>query len=134
MPRASVESKSAALWRSGSKHPAPPKTLSREAKAIWKEIVLARPADFFAPGALHLLEQFCVATVAARQVARSIEIDPTADTDIYAKYMTLCAGHAQKLRLSIQSALRTESGKNDEREAEAEKKTALLGGRHLRVA
>ena len=133
MPRASVESKSAALWRSGSKHPAAPKHLSREAKTVWKEIVLARPADFFAPGSTHLLEQFCVATVAARQVARSIEIDPTADTDIYAKYMTLCAGHAQKLRISVQGGVDRHSRKLDEKEPEAEK-PALLGVRHLRVA
>jgi hypothetical protein len=133
MPRASVESKSAALWRSGSKHPLPPKTLSREAKTVWKEIVTARPADFFAPGSLHLLEQFCVATVAARQVARSIQIDPTADTDIYAKYMTLCAGHAQKLRISVQSGVDRHSRTLDEKEPEAER-PGLLGGRNLRVA
>jgi hypothetical protein len=68
MPRISPEARSGAAWRAQGVHPEPPKDLSRQAKAVWHEIVGCRPVDFFKPGALHLLEQLCVMVVAARMV------------------------------------------------------------------
>jgi phage terminase small subunit len=76
MPRISAEARTAAHWQGGGQHPKPPSDLSNAAKAVWREIVDCRPVDFFRPGALHLLEQLCVATVAARHVAKLIEDDP----------------------------------------------------------
>jgi hypothetical protein len=119
-------------------HPQPPKHLSKAAQAVWREIVECRPVDFFQPGALHLLEQLCVVVVAARKVGELIEGDPL-DADaakLYTEYMQRCAMHCQKLRLSIQSALRTESGKLDEKEPTARGRTGkddvLYGGNVLR--
>lgn len=127
MPRASAEARSAAAWREGGQHPKPPAHLSRDAKVVWKDIVGTRPVDFFAPGSLHLLEQFCAATVAQRANMAALEVDPTdhAAIERFAKLGTLLNTTAQKLRLSIQSALRTEDRKNDERESA---KSSLLGG------
>ena len=56
--------------------------------------------------------------------------------DAYADYAQRCAMHCQKLRLSIQSALRTESGKLDEKEPTARGRTGkddvLYGGNVIR--
>ena len=97
---------------------------------VWKDIVGARPADFFAPGSLHLLEQFCAASVAQRANMERLAIDPTdyEAIDRLTKVGNLLNATAQKLRLSIQSALRTESGKNDEREAKVEAPRLLGAG------
>jgi hypothetical protein len=69
MPRQSIEARSAAIYRRGGKRPSPPANLSDEAKKLWREIVEDRPIDYFRPGALYLLEQLCVMTVAARRVS-----------------------------------------------------------------
>jgi phage terminase small subunit len=139
MPRQSAEARSGAAWRDGGgTHPQPPKHLSRGAREVWREIVECRPVDFFQPGSLHLLEQLCVATVAARQIAETVEESPDdqAAAGLYLKYMQRCAMHCQKLRLSIQSALRTESGKLDEKEPSVRgrkgKADVLYGGNVMR--
>jgi phage terminase small subunit len=136
MPRLSAEARSSSVWRAGGgEHPRAPKHLSREAKGIWREIVESRPADFFSPGSLHLLEQFCVTMVAQRANMAAVEARPFDDEVVerLARLGALLNATATKLRLSIQSALRTESGKNDEREA-TPAKAELIGGRRLRVA
>jgi hypothetical protein len=106
------------------KVPSPTPPDRRQAKAVWQEIVGCRPVDFFKPGALHLLEQLCVMVVAARTIGQIVEENPL-DEDaakVYTSYAQRCAMHCQKLRLSIQSALRTEAGELDEAEP-------LAGGR-----
>ncbi len=134
MPRISAEARSAAAWRQGGKHPQPPKEFDADEKAVWREIVECRPVDFFQPGALHLLEQLCVATVAARKVAAIVRERPgnSEAAKLYLSYAHQCAMHCTKLRLSIQSALRTESGKLDEREPTAKgqngRSDVLFGG------
>lgn len=118
MPRPSAEARAAAALREGGGHPKPPEHLSDAAKAVWHEIVDCRPVDFFQPGAQHLLEQLCVMVVAARKIAGTIEEDPSdmRAATIYANFTQRCAMHCQKLRLSIQSALRCDSRKLDEKE------------------
>jgi hypothetical protein len=61
----------------------------------------------FKPGALHLLEQFCVAVVAARRVAEVLRKDP-ADMKVASLYLTWCqrcATHCQKLGLTNQNVI-----------------------------
>jgi hypothetical protein len=118
MPRASAEARSGAVWREGGRHPEPPKNLSAAAQKLWREIVEDRPVDFFRPGAAHLLEQLCVAVIAARHVAQHVEQNPLdADAErAYTNWMQRCAMHCQKLRLSIQTEVDRKSGKLDEKE------------------
>lgn len=127
MPRSSADEIAAAVWREGGRHPQPPKHLARDARAVWREIVESRPVDFFAPGSLHLLEQFCVTVIAQRHISARLQADPgdLETAKLHKEYGTLSATLATKLRLSIQSALRTESGKNSER---APALGGLLGG------
>ena len=127
MPRSSPEAVAAASWRQGGHHPQPPRHLGKQERQIWREIVECRAVDFFEPGSLHLLEEFCTAIVAQRGVAKVIAADPMNGeaAALFTKYGALTATLAQKLRLSIQSALRTESRKNEERLPAS---APLLGG------
>jgi hypothetical protein len=133
VPRISAEARAGAMLRADGMHPKPPEYLSVPAKKVWAEMVECRPFDFFQPGALHLLEQLVVTVVAARAVAPRLEADPfDADiADLYGKYMQKSAMLCQKLRLSIQSALRTEAGKLDEIET-LPKDDTLFGGNVVR--
>jgi hypothetical protein len=117
MPRASPEARAAAAWRGGGRHPKPPRFLSAGAKDLWREIVEERPIDFFRSGALTLLTQFCEMAVAQEVNLRAMQENP-----LNPKYQRLVRDMANslnmtaaKLRLSIQSALRTESAMLDER-------------------
>lgn len=118
MPRQSAEAQSAAFYRRGGKHPTAPEHLSDDAKKLWKEIVEDRPIDYFRPGALHLLEQLCIMTVAARQVGASLQENPDDEVSaaLYLKYTHQCAMHCTKLRLSIQTEVDRKAGQLDEKE------------------
>ena len=134
MPRHSAEERSAASWRADGKHPVPPGYLSREAKKLWREIVGARPADYFQPGSLQLLEQFCETMVAQRVALENMAAvarDPDALALAVKTMKDLAAvvnSTAIKLRISIQAEVDRKSGKLDEREQEAKAPTLLGGG------
>jgi hypothetical protein len=67
MPRISAEARAAAVFRSGVAGQEPPEHLTVAAKRLWREIVDDRPADFFRPGSLQLLEVFCQLTIEERR-------------------------------------------------------------------
>ena len=101
MPRKSAEERAAAAWRARGKPPPPPKHLGRKAKAIWREIVKSRPPDFFPTGILPLLEAFCVAAVATRELAAAVESDPgdKVAADAWISFAKVECTLAVKLRL-----------------------------------
>ncbi len=113
MPRQSAEGRAAAAWRAGGAGPRPPKFLSRKAKALWREIVRSRPADYFAPGATQLLEAVVVASVAARELAPKIAADPGNKdlAEALRRYSAIQATQATKLRLAVSSAIKPHAGK-----------------------
>ena len=117
MPRKSAEDRAAAAWRAGGEPPKPPKYLSRKAKALWREIVASRPADYFAPGATQLLESFVVASVAARELAPKIAADPgdRGLAEAFRRHSAVMATMATKLRLAVSSAIKPHSGRLTER-------------------
>ncbi len=117
MPRLSAEDRAAAAWRAGGKLPKPPKHLGRKARAMWREIVASRPADYFAPGSTQLLEVFVVTSVAARELAPKIAADP-GDKDLaeaFRRHSAVMATMATKLRLAVSSAVKPHAGKLNER-------------------
>ena len=117
MPRLSAEDRAAAAWRAGGAGPKPPKHLGRQARAMWRQIVASRPADYFAPGATQLLESFVVASVAARELAPKIAANP-GDKDLaeaLRRHSAVMATMATKLRLAVSSAIKPHSGKLTER-------------------
>ena len=117
MPRLSAEDRAASAWRAGGEPPKPPKHLSRKGRAMWREIVASRPADYFAPGATQLLAAFVVASVAMRELAPKIATDP-GDKDLaeaFRRHSAVAATMATKLRLAVSSAVKAHSGKLTER-------------------
>lgn len=130
MPRKSPESVSASLQRPGGRHPEPPADLLAEAADLWNEIVLDRPADFFRPGSLELLAQFCRLSVVQRFNIAALEADP-GNADLIAPVVRLGAHLttlAVKLRISIQTASRHGEKKTDERGPGKAAADGLLGG------
>ena len=117
MPRLSAEERAAAVWRAGGEPPKPPKCLSRKARALWREIVASRPADYFGPGSTQLLECFVVASVAARELAPKIAADPGDKglAEAFRRHSAIMATMATKLRLAISSAVKPHAGKLNER-------------------
>jgi hypothetical protein len=134
MPRISAEAKAAAYLRQGGKHPSPPANLSDDEKKLWKQIVEDRPIDFFRPGALQLLEQLCIMTIASRRVAETLQEQPGDEVAaaLFLKYAHQCAMHCTKLRLSIQTEVDRKSGQLDEKEpsvrGKKDKSDVLFGG------
>ncbi len=113
MPRLSADERAASAWRAGAKAPKPPKSFSRPARALWREIVRSRPPDYFLPGSLNLLESFVVASIAVRELAPKIAADP-ADKDLaetFRRHSATAATMATKLRLAVSSAIKPHSGK-----------------------
>ncbi len=119
MPRLSAEDRAASAWRAGSKPVKPPSYLSRQAKALWREIVASRPPDYFGPGSTHLLELFVVAVLAARVLAVVVEADPRdeAAAKEWRDFAKIEATLATKLRLAVSSAIKPHAGKLNERGA-----------------
>lgn len=127
MPRQNVEAMSAALWRAGATPPKPPGYLSREAKKLWNEIVEARPADYFQPGSLELLAQFCTVSVAQRKATKVLELSPLDPELIKAvkDYAAVLNSTALKLRITIQTEVDRKAGKLDEKQPKVNR---LIGG------
>lgn len=127
MPRLSADARAAAAFRAGGGHPRPPKGMPKGAAKVWREIVEARPVDFFQPGQLHLLEVFCRTAELQRAALLLLESDPADDgaAKQVARLAAIMASHATKLRLTISSASRPDAAINREKPA---KPSGLLGG------
>ena len=101
--------------------------MSASAKRIWRAIVDDRPADWFRPGSLLLLEQLCEVMVAQREALAQLAKAPgDLDTIRAVKdFAGIINATAVKLRLSVQADVDRRSRRVDEKEPEA---GVLLGG------
>lgn len=72
MPRQSAEARAAGAFQAGGAPPPPPKHLSKEAAAVWRDIVASKPLDWFDAGAQILLEAYCESAVHHRALTRKI--------------------------------------------------------------
>src|SRR5688572_17988830 len=118
MPRISPAARAAAAWRSGGEKPGPPRGMSPQARRIWQEIVADRPADWFRPGSLQLLRQFCEVSVAQHAALADLTAAPD-DDDVVARVKTLAGilnATSIKLRLSVQADVDRRSRRVDEKE------------------
>jgi hypothetical protein len=132
MPRISAEARAAAVFRSGVAGQEPPKHLTVAAKRLWREIVDDRPADFFRPGSLQLLEVFCQLTIEERALLRRVRL---AEGEEKAKLLQLArqlsgtlVGIAKALRLCTRNDIDRHSRKLDERGDVGGAQSRLLGG------
>jgi phage terminase small subunit len=123
VPRLSAEARSAEMWRAGEALPPAPKYLCEDASGLWAEVVASKPAGYFDPASLCLLEVFCSAAAILRQMsARMNALDPK-DRE-YGRLVRLSATMsgtlstmATRLRLCQSSRLRHEDGRLNERVA-----------------
>lgn len=136
MPRQSAEARGAAAFRAGAAPPAAPKTLSKDAAAIWTDVVASKPVDWFDAGARILLENYCETAVQARALAkRMVSLRKAAaweEMRVWEKRLALLnrtlVTLATKLRLSVQANVEWEARKNGERGIPAKARDPLLGG------
>lgn len=109
----------------------PPSELTSEQKREFTRVVNEMPADWFSPGHLVLLVQYCRHVVMARKVARLIDTmlekenaDPTeigelvkrqeAESRIIGKLMTMLRLTPQALAPTVVSAKRAREGRTEE--------------------
>jgi hypothetical protein len=112
--------------------------MTRPAKDLWRRIIADRPVDFFRPGSLELLEDYCQLRVENwRLLGRLARIRP--DSEEYAAKQVLVTrnsanmlAHATKLRLTVQADAEWASRKMTER-GDASKDSRLIGGAALKV-
>jgi hypothetical protein len=121
MPRISPEARSAAAYRAGGKRPQPRTGMFVYARELWTEIVNDRPVDYFRPGQLGMLEEFCEYTVEGRRLLRELAKTRVGTGDYEDLQRQAARNTAQlvalgtKLRLTVQADVERHSGKTAER-------------------
>jgi hypothetical protein len=91
----------------------PPHDLSDEEVEVWSAVVNSEPADWFSPGNVPLLSQYCRHTIHARRIAELIEratADPDLPVSAYDRLLKMqdresraIASLATKMRISQQA-------------------------------
>jgi hypothetical protein len=117
MPRKSAAALAAQRWQVGRQHPRPPAGMSALARKLWLEVVLARPPQFFLPGATHLLQSYCEVTATLQQSWQLLAASPH-DNKLVTRVKTLAnlqASLARGLRITVQTGLRHENAQYLER-------------------
>lgn len=114
MPRQSPDQRKASRNKNYILRPDAPPSLAGKSRDLWQSIVGCRPADFFAPGNLQLLEKYCLLSVLADDALTRID-DDIETVKRYKLLNDMCIALATKLRLTIQSALRGDNSKNRDR-------------------
>lgn len=137
MPRISAEARGAAAFRAGGAVPEPPKALSKESAAVWREIAASKPTDWFDAGSLVLLEDYCNAVVHARHIEERMQVlrkaEAWSELSDWEKRAALATtrltGLATKLRLSVQAAVEWHSRKIGEKGQKDTAGDTLIGGK-----
>ena len=111
LQRGRKSAESLSLVRVGvGERPEPPARLSAPERDIWREITAGKPADWFGADNLPLLEHYCAAILASRQIAERLRATSTECLDDYERLISLAtkvggqlATLATKMRLTQQS-------------------------------
>lgn len=110
----------------------------KPAKELWREIVADRPIDFFRPGSLDMLEQFCQTTIEQRRVLLEIGRARVGIGDyldlqkMAARYSVMLTTLGSKLRLTVQADVDGRSKKTAERGDASADDDGLIGGAAVR--
>ena len=133
MPRSSAAERAAAFYRTDPASRVPPRALTARARTIWREIVAAKPIDWFDAGSLGLLADHCEtqARLEACWVGlRQLPVGCKEAKLIMDEVRVLRANYgrsAQLLRLVVQHAIDWRSTKAAEKAPDAQG-DALIGG------
>jgi hypothetical protein len=100
------------------------------AEKLWREIVDARPADFFMPGSLSMLRTYCELSVELEKLTARMS-DETSEYDALlnriSKLAMLQATFGRQLRISVQSAMRVRTAQRNEKTEPISKRPWLPG-------
>jgi hypothetical protein len=132
MARISHDAKAAVIYREGKSPPVAPKALSSRARAIWKQIVEAKPSGWFDGGNFALLADHCEEQARLEMIwAELRQVMPGSDesknlTSEFKIVNSAVAASARYLRLTVQETIPQKSMKLSERRSEA-KDDDLIG-------
>jgi hypothetical protein len=120
MPRQSINAMmtvAVPLPGHGPKPPKPPRELGPAAAKLWRAIAADRPADWFTPATLRLLQRFCRTAIYAERLHDGLDREPVgSETAVVLFKQTMNANAslgilASKMRLSTQIAVERRSAK-----------------------
>jgi hypothetical protein len=137
MPRTSAEERAAAFYRARKSPLAPPKRSSAQARAIFREIVEAKPADWFDGSQLQVLADHCevqAQIIAVLRRLRRVEVGSGESKNIISDLKGLravVAVSARQLRLTVQAVVDRHATKAGER-APVAGRDPLIGGAAVR--
>jgi len=133
----SAEARSASAYLAGCEPPPVPEGFSPEAAKIWRDVVSAKPVDWFDGGSLSLLSQYCRTMAQAERVAAELD-SPMAsefsDVEREVRERRLvnlngnCTTLATKLRITVQMKVHSESGMLSEKNKN-KRDDNILGGK-----
>ena len=129
----SAANRGGAFYRADNTVREPPKELSQRAKAIWREIVRAKPIDWFDGGSLGLLADHCETQARLEECWAVLRRLPTGSDDarwIMAEVRVLRPNYATSsrlLRLTVSAGIERQAAKAGEKAAEGQG-DELIGG------
>jgi hypothetical protein len=140
MARISHDARAAAFFRAGSAPPDPPKVLSTRAKSIWREIVGAKPVDWFDGGNFGYLADHCEEQARLEQIwvaLRQVVPGTNESRNLTAELKTVrgnLATSARHLRLTVQETVADTAAKTKERQTTLDNELVSPGARLKKVA
>lgn len=129
----SAAEKAAAFYRAAKTAKLPPKDLSTRAKAIWREIVKAKPVDWFDVGSLGLLADHCETQARLEECWRRLRRLPVGSSEVklvMLEIRTLRPAYissSRLLRLTVAWGIERQAAKAGESAADAQG-DELIGG------
>ena len=130
----SAADKAAAFYRAGKTAKLPPKDLSTRAKAIWREIVNAKPVDWFDGGSLGLLADHCETQARLEECWRRLRRLPVGSNEVklvMLEIRTLRPAYISScrlLRLAVAYGIEHKAAKETERAADGQQDELIGGG------
>jgi phage terminase small subunit len=115
MPRTSPEERAASFYRAGKKPIEAPRVLSTRAKNIWRQIVTAKPVDWFDASMVGLLADHCETQCRLEEVwarLRRYPVGSREGRELLVDLRTLRGNYAvssKLLRLTVQAAVERRS-------------------------
>ena len=141
MPRRhSAEQRAGSFYRVGGQAIEPPRVLTARAKRIWREIVAAKPIDWFDAGHAGLLADHCETQCLLEEVWARLRRFPVGSKEsavLIAQHKTVrndYAVSARLLRLTVQQTTERQATKNAEKGSVSDDLVGGVATRLRRVA